>query len=408
MEDRKTEEQLLTRLVSGAGLLEQVDSEYFKILSECSGIDQVYFDEFYMVLIRKFAEVVQCLKEDRFASEDRVLAASLKRAGSALQQLRQRYSDDPTITEKWEVLAFAVYSSALLHNIGYVFRNKVIHLTTDDGTYQKEWFPLKNGTPYDFGEFYRVRFINSQPEDMCDDMTRWLAMDIMSELGINWIAQNREVFDYWRLAIISLPDAFDVLNVGFDISKEMEIADTLRINPIQEIELDTLDLAEDFLIWLKQGIQDKSIDINSKDAIIHKVDEGVLVDMDKAVNHYVKEKKQGKKVELNLLIGEIELTGQAFINRLAVGGSIFVSYLLKHPVGQIGRSFRQRSLLGRMQSFDAQRITGIVINEKYMPSLPHTTFRAYPDGHRSYASVEQYLHSRETVQKNKGFNHTQK
>lgn len=389
----KTEEQVIQKLCSGQAIADQISREYFETIKACSRMDDIFFDEFYMSLIYKFLETTQYLKEDRFKSDDRVAVTSLKRAGSILQQLQERFSNQQAISAKWDMVAFAVYSSALLHNIGYVFRNKSIHLTTDEGAYQREWYPLKNGTPFDFGEHYRVRFIRSLPEDMCDDLTRWLAMDIMSEVGINWIWQDKEILEYWRLALISFPDAFDVLNVGFDVSKEMELNETLKVVPVEEIEVDILDLAEDFLLWLKNSIEKKEVPINQKDAVAHQVNEGVLIDMDKAVAQYAKHKNFNAD-DIKSLSAEIELTGQAFINRLSAGGSVFVSYLLRHPVGQIGVSFRQRSLLGRAAA-ESQRVSGILIDNKYMPNMPKTAVEAVCDGHKSHHSVEQYLHSRE-------------
>ena len=393
MADSKAESAYFLR--PGSHFCQGLD-EYFEKIRHYSHLESHFFDEFYLTLIHRFCEYVQNLREDRYQTDEFVIHTSLKQAGSLLQQLHLKYSHDTSIGKQWDLLAFAVFSSALLHNCGFIFRNRCIQIVSETGAFERDWLPFKQESPFSSGEYYRERYISSLSEDLCRDMTLWLSYELVPEISLTWLWQDQKIFNFWRSSLLSFQEGFDTLAIEFDLSKEMELNEKLRDFTVEEIQVEGMDLAEEFIQWLQVSIEDKSIDFNEKDSYLFQVQEGVLVSLDKTIQKFAEQR--GASVDIDQLTDELMLTGQAFINRMAKGGSVFVSYLMRHQTGQLGRSL----LSGVNNQSSVNRVTGVVINQKYLPNIPASPHHSLPDGHESNASVTRYMLNRENLKKNTG------
>lgn len=233
------------------------------------------FDISYNALVTHFMEFVQILPHKANGILGSLLNYSLARAISVFQKYCQIRKNQTT-----PLFKFAVFSAALLKDVGRVISNQRIIMVDNDGNYINDWNPF-SGSMVGVTEFFKMYPISSTYLRIETEATPLLARQLISPDVFLWLSSDLAVFSDWLAALLNEE------GVG---SKEITWAlslikrdDILAIlNTLDGAEVDKLPPilsdVDNFHKWLKEGIEKGDIPINTDDAMVHVVNEGVFIE----------------------------------------------------------------------------------------------------------------------------------
>lgn len=234
------------------------------------------FDRSYGSLMRNFMEFVQVLPHKPNGIMGSLLNYSLARAVATFQKYCQLRK-----TQTTPLLKFAVFSAALLKNVGRVVSNQRIVLTDEAGEFYRDWNAF-SGSMIGQSQFYKMYPISAAYLRIEKEATPLLARQLIPHDIFLWLSSDLVIFSDWLAALLGEE------GVG---SKEISL--TIALIKREDIIaiLNTLDGAlvdahepaatehgEAFYKWLKAGIESGEIAVNTDDASVHVVNEGVLVE----------------------------------------------------------------------------------------------------------------------------------
>jgi len=182
---------------------------------------------------------------------------------------------------KSPLFTYAVFTVALLEDIGIVPTQQIVILSNKCGEFVKEWQPVF-GPMATFGDYYKLRFTSGRWINLKHYLTPILAQQLLPELGLQWLLTDKQLYEMW-LAILYGDD-----KTGWAIKLILQLIDERLDDLRKELEFEDIDVpitepeeteaGEKFLEWLIDGLDDETIKINEKDAFVHVVDEGVLLE----------------------------------------------------------------------------------------------------------------------------------
>ena len=245
----------------------------FHDLAEMTDAD---FNCTYGELMRNFMEFVQVLPHKSNGILGSLLNYGLARTSAVFQKYCQLRKSQTT-----PLLKFAVFSAALLKDVGRVISNQRIMQTNEEGEFEKEWNPL-SGPLVGQTKFYKMYPISATYLRIETEVTPLLARQLISRDAFLWLSSDWSVFaDWlaallnqegvgsreitWALALIKREDILAVLN-----SLDGALVDA-EATPITEH-------GEAFYRWLKEAIARGEILPNADGSGIHVVPEGVLLE----------------------------------------------------------------------------------------------------------------------------------
>lgn len=258
---------------------------FLQRVSDLSGLSSEHYDVFYRSLIDRFVEFVQVLPTETDNPLCSLMNEGLVRGVNALHRLTTEHSD-ATALEK-----YAMFSAALLKDVANVVVNQKIFITDKEGAFIKEWLPFEGSLEADEeAEYYKIMPLAPTYRRITHSITPVLARQLLSEKGFLWIASDARVFADW----------LDALRDD-DSEGAGRLANTLQLmkgNP--EVLLDSLPAvkvpleespatthADTFFTWLKSGIANGQIKVNTADAGVHVTPEGVFIEKGGVFKHYV-------------------------------------------------------------------------------------------------------------------------
>lgn len=248
-------------------LIEQVRS--------ISGLPDDYFDSLYFTAIQNFAEYVQVLPLLAHAPLSSLLNHSIARAIIALKNfvLEQGKQVDP-------LLNYAVFTAALLIDIDKLVINQKIVIVDENGLFVDDWRPFE-GALVGRGSYYKIYPIAPIYQRLQQTIKPLLARQVLPELGFQWIVSDPIVFAEWLDALRD--DDSQGGRVGRALAF-IKLDDVINLeDSLQPIEVDPLhskdtELGEAFFNWLKNAIENNDIKVNTADAAVHIVNEGVFLE----------------------------------------------------------------------------------------------------------------------------------
>lgn len=218
-----------------------------------ASFDEYFFNTLYKDLIHRFVEFVQVLPDS--TGRDIYMNRALLRALWSLESYIRKSERD--VHSDGDILPYAIFSSALLFQVGEIFSEVQIQLVDQNGIFKANWNPLDGPMTNFHCEWFRQRPVSKHPVEMIHQMTVIIATKILPELGYQWIAQDRTILEWWYDALI---DQYERLG-QFDIDLNME-RDFVHRSRLKQIDVQGLlphDLinAEEFLEWIKKCNEEK-------------------------------------------------------------------------------------------------------------------------------------------------------
>lgn len=255
-------------------------SSHRKILQTIATViatDDFRFEFLYMPLINNFAEYVQGLHDVGKNSLSQLINIGLERAVFVCQEYLKQHGDDNDY-----VYLYALFSAALLLDLGRVDYNRKVILSTSTGVFIKEWQPFLGESLFSEGNYYKVRQAYNSTEALTYVATPILAMHVMPELGIICIREHPSLFAAW-LATLARDDRGDdsfstdlkMYGKKFWQDKKNQFLHHLDIESILD---DSLLSGEEFWCWLKKKLTDKNI--NKTKSPVQKTALGIQLDIE--------------------------------------------------------------------------------------------------------------------------------
>lgn len=238
------------------------------------------------------------------------------------------------ITHQQALWIYAIFTASLLLDVGKVAVKQYISLCNEKGIFLKQWKPLEGlMTHHQLATHYKIDFEPENKERLRYLITPLLARQLLPVAGFNWIASDDDVLEAW-LAILS-----DDQSGGGLLPMIIPLADALLINtqmtnidtpdfvamPISPTEIDMVRLPKlftpganvnvsgqpyipgasvatvatattstvtgsvasastimlvagiAFLLWLRKGIANGQLSVNSATSLIHRTKEGIVI-----------------------------------------------------------------------------------------------------------------------------------
>jgi len=246
-----------------------------------SGLEPVYYDVLYKKLINDYAEFVQLIPIQPKSYLGSLLNVGLTRALNALYRYKSEKKNRVIVEAKDHLLIYAIFTAALLSSVSQAVTNQLVVLTDGKGFWVKDWVPYE-GSMVGKGKFYKLRMLAKVYQAIDHWITPLLARQLMDEEGFLWIASDRAIFADWLAALQGevfvggqLSDLVDYVRRMDDVLIGIDIERLPPARSEMDIPLET-EMAEKFLEWLKQSLEEKKLALNSPEAMVHVLQEGVF------------------------------------------------------------------------------------------------------------------------------------
>lgn len=385
-------------------------------LKNLIGLSPNHYDVLYTHLIHNFAEFVQVLPLGESGRVASVLNEGLEHALVSMQLL-----SEAGLTKTDQLLTYAVFSAALMQDVGKVTVNRKIMISDRTGIFIQEWLPHGQPMPQSVGSHFKIRYTQDAPLRMSSRVTPIFARQLMPEAGYSWIATHPEMLTMW-LATLGDSTDDDSGTVGIQLNIALRKLKAEKPAHLPEVPVEIFDGAdtksgEAFWEWLQEQLKEGKVELDKVGSGIESVAGGLLLHNEIFLHFHESHMKAGDwivtQAEFNHL-GLTELSGEDKVIR---------KYYARSPYEQSGEGqtmdkaahFNQNShdqlsyLAKQFHSLtaDSHRLApqhtphsvyaepsteAIMIAARFLPDLsPHITLQPKPTTAEEYFKREMEL-----------------
>lgn len=245
-------------------------------IRDLANISDADFNVTYGDLLKNFMEFTQVLPHKSNGVLGSLLNYSLARAVATFQKYCQFRKSQTT-----PLLKFAVFSAALLKDVGRVMSNQRIMLTDDQGESLKEWNPL-SGSMIAQSQFYKMFPIASYYLRIETEATPLLARQLMPRDVFLWLSNDLSLFSDWLAALLNQEGVGSrEITWALALIKREDIIAILNTLDGAAIDSDatlSTEHADAFYRWIKEAIAKGEITANADDSGLFRVPEGILLE----------------------------------------------------------------------------------------------------------------------------------
>jgi len=175
-----------------------------KLIHQHVGVPDNHWNAIYLKFIHNFSELVQLLpasESHHHSGVGGLLTHSLEVGLNALKFRKGKMlplgASAEVIEEQKELWTYAIFTAAMLHDIGKPLTDQVITIVSEKP--ERTWTPLTETMPE--GTIYRVNFRRRRKYRSHENVALLLASKILPDSGMNWIASNNDVLDDWTFCL---------------------------------------------------------------------------------------------------------------------------------------------------------------------------------------------------------------
>ena len=168
------------------------------------GVPDSHWIAVYLSFIHNFAELVQLLpasESHHHSGTGGLLTHSLEVGLNAVKLRKGKMlplgAAAEVIEEQKELWTYAIFTAAMLHDIGKPLTDQVITIVSEKP--ERIWTPLTETLSK--GAIYRVSFRRGRKYRSHENVPLLLASKILPDSGMNWIASNIDVLDDWTFCL---------------------------------------------------------------------------------------------------------------------------------------------------------------------------------------------------------------
>lgn len=257
-------------------LLGQRHKGLLRLFRDLAEVPSDEFDATYGVVLQNFMEFVQILPHKQGGILGSLMNYGLARSSTAFQKYCQMKKGQTS-----PLLKFALFSAALLKDLGRVMSNQRIVLCTENDEVIADWNPF-SGSMIGQGDFFKLYPISTAYLKIESEVTLLLARQLIPQAIFLWLSNDIVVFSDWVAALLGQEggEAKELTAFLAMIKREDVVAvlSTLDGALTQgEAPTESLD-AEEFYRWIKELLAAGKIKANAPDSGLYVVPEGVLID----------------------------------------------------------------------------------------------------------------------------------
>lgn len=234
------------------------------------------FDARFMPVIARFTEFVQILPHKKNGILGSMLNHGLARATAVLEKYQSVKKEDTT-----PLLQFAILTAALMQELGRVVCNQRVVCVDKEGKFIQDWNPF-SGPLMGQTEFYKMYLNANHYLRIEKESTLLIARQVMSRAMFLWLSNDTQLFADWIAALLNEEGAeSNIISWALSLVRRddiLAILSSLEGTQISATESITTEHGEEFYRWLKEGINEGKFTLEGESALIHVVNEGVLLE----------------------------------------------------------------------------------------------------------------------------------
>ena len=253
-----------------------------KQLEALADINVDAYDRYFRAAIDRFSAFVQVMPTQPSGPLCSLLNEGLSRAYLAVKYyLASAQTVNP-------MLLYAVFSAALMVDLSRVMINHAVVLTDESGDYRGDWLPF-TGSMVEQTDYYKLYQLGSVFQRLDNTLTPMLAQSLMPRDGFLWLSTDMVIFAEWLDVLrgdkVTGGQVSHILSL-IPLDEWMEMVHGLVQVPIAQLDSPATEFGDLFLEWLKDGIASGEIDVNSPDAAVHIVADGVFLEQNKIFHQF--------------------------------------------------------------------------------------------------------------------------
>ncbi len=248
----------------------------FALVRDLVDIPADDFEFFYQAAINQYAEFVQVLPSQQNGVLCGLLNEGLARATIALRTFVTEETGKPD-----PLYHYAVFTAGLCKDLSKVVVNQRIAIVDEEGKLLDNWLPFRETLRECNAEQYKIYSIAPIYQRLETSITPLLARQLLPEEGFLWIASDPEVFADWLNALNGNDSQGGRITQTLAKTRREDIYSLIAkidFYPVEQTEGVATQHGEDFLTWLKEQIESGELKVNSADAMVHVVDDGVFIE----------------------------------------------------------------------------------------------------------------------------------
>ena len=308
-------------------------------IQQLSGFSEAHFKALYRPVIDRYAEFVQVLPDQPQAALGGLLNLGLSRGLLALRQFvaeaSHKWNADPLIN-------YAIFTAALFFDVAKAISQQRIVICDSEGKYRQDWYCYL-GSMLDQGyEFYKMYSYDlSVYQALNHEAAALLARQMMPQEGFVWLSSDLELFIDWLDALRggageSGRKVSRILSLILNDDLMAFLKDLGQI-PIEIFNPKEMPLQDQFLIWLREGIANKTIALNTNDAGVHLLDNGIL---------FINNEMFKRFLETNKISADVNKLAREFADEFALSSRI-TQEKTTHANIFLAQRLDQKNLTGR-------------------------------------------------------------
>lgn len=248
-----------------------------KKIAHACGLSATEHDALYTGLITQFVEFSQAIPSMIGGKLGGLMDDALERCNMVLQIYQENEQN------KFDTrYAYALFSAALLLDVGKIITQQKIIISDEQGGYLDEWNPFTGCINH--GNYYRMRPLGGSGVILGRYVTPILARQLMPEVGFLWIEDDYKLFQMWLAMLLDDTMAggllAHLLNLCVQRLEELRPKKEELLPPLAIVAREACETehGDDFVDWLTQGLESKKITVNQPGSKIHIVDEGMFLE----------------------------------------------------------------------------------------------------------------------------------
>ena len=304
--------------------------------------DEYFFNALFKDLIHNFVNYVQSLPDK--TGRDFYVNTALLRALWALESYLKKTERESR--NDGDIFPYAIFSAALLSQIGEIYSEIQIQLVDERGVYKANWNPL-DGPMTNFNcEWFRQRNVPKHSQSMINHLTVNIATRIIPDIGYKWISQDRKVLEWWYDSLIDQHEKLGQFDIDVNLEKDFVARSRLEPIDIQGLMPDDLIKADVLAEWIKKQAEDLQKQ-NIKNANSYVTKNGFLIS-EKLLKEFAESQKHTVDDVAKYLVESGIASGQPHIEE----------FLIKHSGGS-------QTLFSGGGSINNELVKGVMINRQF-------------------------------------------
>jgi len=207
-------------------------SRHIREIQQLAGIPQPHWRTFYLDALLSYANYVQLLpasEAHHHAGTGGLLAHGLEVALHALRLRRAHLlpqgADTEEIVAKREVWTYAVFSAALLHDIGKPLMDQDITRYDHSGRDLGPWDALTS--PLSPDTWYRIRFRRDREHRLHERVAPLLSRLVLPQRALAWLSTDRSLLATWLATVGGLFEDAGILGEIVQQADGISVAENL-------------------------------------------------------------------------------------------------------------------------------------------------------------------------------------